>query len=67
MPTLGEAYPLEQERCRELLAIYQSIGPVGAFVVAMLQDVLRRADRAAIEGDLVAMIAIYQEMQGFKE
>jgi len=61
--TLGDAYPQEQERCRELLAAYKEIGPAGAFGHAMISDVLRRADRAAMEQDLVAMIRIYQEMK----
>lgn len=65
--TLGEAFPLEQARCRELLVIYRSIGPAGMFGAALIEDCLRRADQAVITNDLPAMIRIYQEMQGFKE
>lgn len=62
--TLGEAYPREQERCRELLATYKELGPVGSFGAAAISDVLRRADAAVISGDLAQMIALYQEMKG---
>ena len=60
--TLGEAYPLEQERVRELLGIYKSI-PTGAFGAMMIADVLKRADEAAISGDPVAMVRMFKEMQ----
>lgn len=65
--SLGEAFPLEQARVRQILGYYKEIGPAGAFGAAMIEDVLRRADRAAIEQDLPAMIRIYQEMQGIQE
>ena len=60
--SLGEMFPVEQARCREVLAIYKSLGSVGAFGAAMIEDVLRRADKAAVEQDTVAMVRIYQEM-----
>lgn len=62
--TLGEAFPAAQARVRELLGEYRAIGPSGTFGVAVLEDVLRRADVAVISGDLPQMIALYQELQG---
>jgi hypothetical protein len=67
MTTLGEAYPQQQARLRQMLINGREIGPAGAFYCAMVEDVLRRADKAAIEQDLPAMIAIYQEMVEMKE
>jgi hypothetical protein len=65
METLGEAYPKEQARIREeLIPAYIEIGPVGRFGLVMLEDLLRRADKAVIEGDLVKMVKIYEEMKG---
>lgn len=61
--SLGTAYPVEQARVRKLLGIYKEIGPAGAFGAHMIEGVLRRADEAAISGDVVAMIRSYQEMQ----
>ena len=63
--SLGEAFPLEQARVRELLAIYKSLPPQnGSFGAMMLEQVLQRADRAAISGDLVAMLRSYEELKG---
>lgn len=64
--SLGTAYPKEQARCREALRIYQEIGPPGRFASMMIEDLLRRADKAVIEGDTVAMIRLYQEMKEVK-
>lgn len=65
--TLGEAFPEEQARLRVILGHYKEIGPVGAFGVVMIEDTLKRADKAVMEQDLPAMIALYLEMQGYKE
>ena len=64
MSTLGDDYPRQQERCRELLEQYKEIGPVGMFGHAMISQVLREADQAAISGDLVEMIRCYEKMKG---
>ena len=62
--TVGEEYPLQQQRCRELLEIYKSLGPFGSFVHMMISRVLQRADQAAISGDLPPMLKSLQEMKG---
>lgn len=64
--TLGEDYPNEQARVREVLGYYKELGPVGQFGAIVIEDVLRRADKAAIEQDLPAMIRLYQEMKNVK-
>jgi len=66
METLGDALPREQARCRELLVFYREIGPAGAFGAARIDDALKRADQAVINGDLAAMIRVYQEMREFE-
>lgn len=63
MTTLGDDFPKEQARVREVLGYYKEIGPAGMFGAAMIEDVLRRADKASLEGDLPAMITVYQEMK----
>lgn len=62
--TLGDDFPHEQARCRELLSVYRGLGPVGQFAAVLIEDMLKRADQAVIAGDLVDMIRIYKEMQG---
>ena len=62
--TLADAYPREQARLRDLLTIYRDLGPIGAFGYAAISDVASRADKAAAEGDTIAMIGLLQEMRG---
>ena len=66
MSTLGEEYPKQQARVRTILGYYKDVGPAGFFGAAMIEDLLRRADRAAIEQDLPAMIRLFQEMKEVK-
>jgi hypothetical protein len=61
--SLGEDFPIEQARCRELLSVYRDLGPVGAFGATMIDQVLKQADEAAISGDVVQMIYAYKAMK----
>ena len=63
MSTLGDEYPIEQARVREVLAMYKEIGPAGTFGAMNIEAVLREADQAALSGDLVRMIAAFQKMK----
>lgn len=65
--SLGERFPAEQERVRELLREYESIGAAGAFGAAMIRDVLRRAELAAASGDVLAMLRSFEELKGCTE
>ena len=61
--TLGEALPREQARVRELLVAYREIGSAGAFGAAMIESSLQAADKAAISGDLVAMLVAFEDLK----
>ena len=61
--SVGEQFPLEQARVRELLVVYKSIGRAGAFGALMIEAALRRADQAAISSDPVAILRSYQELK----
>jgi hypothetical protein len=63
MSSLGEEYPKEQARCRELLAEYKALGSVGMFGAAHIEQTLREADEAAISGDLPRMLLAYEAMK----
>lgn len=63
MTTLGDEFPKEQARVREVLGYYKEIGPAGAFGAAMIEDVLRRADRAAVSGDVIEMLRVFKELK----
>lgn len=61
--TLADAYMKEQVRVRELLDTYKEIGPAGSFAVAMIKPILQRAEKAAMEGDAVAIMVAYNELK----
>ena len=65
--TLGDALPKELARVREVLAIYIGVGPPGAFASMMIKNSLKLADEAIISGDVVAMIAAYEDLKTIKE
>ena len=61
--SVGRDFPNEQARVRELLGVYKAI-PQGAFGAMMIEQVLRRADQAAMSGDPVAILRSYEELKG---
>lgn len=63
MTSLADEYPKEQARVRKVLGYYKDIGPAGAFGATMIEDLLRRADKASAEQDTVEMIRCFKEMQ----
>jgi hypothetical protein len=65
--TLGDEYPKEQARVRKVLGYYKEIGPAGMFGAMMIEQTLRKADEAALSGDIVQMLAALQEMKEIKE
>lgn len=64
--TVGEEFPKEQKRARELLERYKAIGPAGTFGAMMIEQALQRAEKAAISGDIVAILRSYEELKGLE-
>jgi len=64
MKTIAEELPKEQQRVRELLPLYDAI-PTGVFAATMMRQSLSRAEQAAASGDVVAMIAAYEDLKGY--
>ena len=67
MTTLGEELPKEQARVREILGHYKEIGPAGRFGALMIEQILQKADRAIISGDLVEMTAAYNRLKAIED
>ena len=61
--TLGEEYPKELQRCKELLEMYKEIGAPGRFGAAMIAQVIIRSEKAQMDQDLVAMLQWFKEME----
>lgn len=66
MSSVGEQYPQEQARLRELLAAYRALGPTGGFAWAMVDQTLREADAAMASGDIVRIVRAFAAMQECK-
>ena len=62
MPSVAEALPKEQARCRELLLQYKEIGPAGAFGALFIEQKLREADNALASGDVVRIVKAYDAL-----
>lgn len=66
--TVGDDFPREQARVRELLDTYRSLdgtpGVYVGFAIAAIEQVMRRADQAAISGDVVRILRSYEELKG---
>ena len=67
MSSLAVEYPKAQERLRAVLEQYQAIGVPGSFGAFQIKDTLKRADQAAVSGDMVAMVRLYAEMEEYKK
>lgn len=57
--------PLEQARCRELARQFGAMGSIGCFAAALIEEALRRADRAIIDGCEDAVRQALTELQAF--
>lgn len=66
MDTVGDDFPRQQERIRECRDQGIEIGPNGRFYVAVCNEILKRADEAAISGDIILILRSYQEMKEFQ-
>ena len=67
MDTLGEALPREQARVRGLITIYRSLGPIGEPTALMMEHSLQQADKAVMNGDVVEMMRVYEDLKGYAE
>ncbi len=64
--TLGDEFPKALARAREYLQIYKDLGPAGTFGAIMIEQTIQEADRAAISGDVVAMLRSYQALKAIE-
>lgn len=64
MTSVGEDFPREQARLRQLIHDYQELpNGVGAFAAMMTEATLADADKAQASGDIVAILRAYAAMR----
>ena len=66
MQTLSDAFVIEQARVREVLGQYKALGRAGVFGTIVIEELVCRADKSALEQDTVAMLDIFRELQAVK-
>jgi molybdopterin converting factor small subunit len=65
--SLGDALPKQQARVRELIIQYRDpeLGGSGVFAAAMMEQSLKQADAAVMSGDVIAMIAAFNDLKEY--
>lgn len=65
--TLGDALPIEIARVRDVvIPVYLECGIGGLPAVTMMRADLDRASKAMIEGDVIAMMRVYESLKGWQ-
>lgn len=62
--TLAQALPREIERVQELLPLYDAI-PTGIFAATMMRNSIKIAHEAMMNGDVVEMLRVYEDLKGY--
>lgn len=64
MASVGEDFPREQARLRQLIQDYRELpGGVGRLGALMIEQTLQEADQAHASGDIVAILRAYAAMR----
>jgi len=66
MSSVGEEFPKEQARVREILGYYKEIGPPGMFGAITIRQKLSRADKAMASGNIIAILQSFEELKAVK-
>lgn len=56
----------EMNRAREVLKMYEEIGPVGVFGCTVITQKIKAAEQSITESDVVKMLLSYQELKEIK-
>ena len=67
--TLGDALPKEQARVRGLISAYRDpmLRGSGEWAARLMEKSLQEADKAVMNGDVIAMIRAYEDLKGYTE
>ncbi len=64
MESLGEALPREMARVRdEIMPVYASLGAAGKPALLLMRAELDAAAKAMVQGDVIAMMQLYQSLK----
>lgn len=63
MSSVGIEFPKEQERLRDLVTRYRSIGPQGEFGARVIEMKLKEAEEAMAGGDIIEILSSFEKMR----
>jgi len=61
--SVGEDFPKQQARVRDVLEQFKKIGPAGAIGAALIEHSLRQADDALASGDVLKILVAYDGLR----
>lgn len=61
--SVGEDFPKQQARVREVLGQFKAIGPAGAIGAALIEHTLQQADAALASGDILKILVAYDGLR----
>ena len=61
--SIGEDFPRELARVRDVLRMYEEVGPPGAFAASMIRNDIEEAEAAQASGDVVRIVAAYARLR----
>ena len=64
---LIEGLQQEMNRCRDLLKVFEDIGPTGQFGLAMIKAEIIQGEKAIASGDVVEMVGAYKSLKDVGE
>lgn len=65
--SVGEDFPKQYARVREVLGYYKEIGPAGAIGAALIEHSLKQADEAMASGDVLKILIAYDDLRKIQE
>lgn len=63
---LVEGLTVQMNRCRELVKVYDALGPVGTFGKVAIERGIKNAEEALGSGNTTAMIRAYRALEECK-
>jgi len=67
MENLVDGLQRQMNRVREILPGYKAIGAPGLIGVIMIKTAIKQAEQAISDGDTIAMMKAYKELEGIKD
>ena len=67
MTSVGQDFPKELARVREVKQNYLTIGPAGIFGATLIEQDIQAAERALASGDVIEIVKAYARLKEIKD